>query len=57
MNEFESLVKEMRNAQKMYFRYRSAEYLNQSKALERKVDEEIKRIETTKTEPELPFLL
>lgn len=55
--EFVSLVCEMRNAQKMYFRNRSKEYLNQSKALERRVDEEIRNIERQDTEPVLPFLL
>lgn len=54
--EFVSLVCEMRNAQKMYFRYRTTEYLRQSKELERKVDEEIRRIERSDTEPQLPFL-
>jgi hypothetical protein len=40
----------------MYFRYRTTEYLRQSKELERKVDEEIRRIERSDTEPQLPFL-
>lgn len=56
--EFVSLVCEMRNAQKMYFRYRTTEYLNKSKTLERQVDEEIRNIENAerqKREPELPF--
>lgn len=39
MNEFEKLVYEMRNAQKEYFRTRSKEVLQQSKQLERRVDE------------------
>lgn len=39
MNEFEKLVYEMRSAQKEYFRTRSKEVLQQSKQLERRVDE------------------
>ena len=37
--EFRALVKEMRNAQKQYFKYRTNETLNRSKQLEKKVDE------------------
>lgn len=36
---FRELVKEMRSAQREYFRTRSAEVLDKSKKLERKVDE------------------
>lgn len=36
--EFNSLVREMRNAQREYFRTRSKERLMKSKALERRVD-------------------
>lgn len=39
MNEFVKLVYEMRKAQKEYFRTRSKEVLQQSKQLERRVDE------------------
>lgn len=39
MNDFEKLVYEMRSAQKEYFRTRSKEILQQSKQLERRVDE------------------
>jgi hypothetical protein len=39
MNEFEKLVYEMRSAQNEYFRTRSKEILQQSKQLERRVDE------------------
>lgn len=42
MNEFEKLVYEMRSAQKEYFRTRSKEVLQQSKQLERRVDEYLK---------------
>jgi len=39
MNEFEKLVYEMRSAQINYFRTRDKEVLQQSKQLEKKVDE------------------
>ncbi len=39
MNEFEKLVYEMRSAQINYFRTRSKEVLQQSKQLEKRVDE------------------
>ena len=39
MNEFEKLVYEMRSAQKEYFRTRRKDVLQQSKQLERRVDE------------------
>ena len=55
--QFRQLVAEMRNAQKMYFRNRSSEYLNQSKKLERMVDDAIREEQRLDTEPELPFLL
>ena len=38
MNEFIELVREMRNAQKEYFRTRDKNVLQKSKELERKVD-------------------
>lgn len=41
MDGFMQLVKEMRAAQKEYFSTRSKESLQRSKALERRVDEEI----------------
>ena len=40
-----SLVKQMREAQREYFRTRSRESLQASKALEKRVDEEIQRVE------------
>lgn len=46
----------MRNAQKHYFRYRSSAYLSQSKALEKQVDDEIRRVRRLNVEPELPLL-
>ena len=41
MDAFMSLVKQMREAQREYFRTRSRESFQASKALERRVDEEI----------------
>lgn len=55
--EFFTLVVEMRNAQKTYFRKRSPYYLQKSKELEGKVDAEILRVQRLQTEPELPLLL
>lgn len=42
--EFAILVKEMRDCQKKYFRSRLRDALNQSKELEREVDQAIKEI-------------
>lgn len=39
MNEFEKLVHEMRSAQINYFRTRNSDVLQQSKHLEKRVDE------------------
>lgn len=39
--EFRALVKEMREAQKQYFKYRTNEALSKSKQLEKRVDEEL----------------
>ena len=55
--EFFMLVTEMRNAQKMYFRNRTPDYLQQSKQLEKKVDDEIRRVQRLQVEPELPLLI
>lgn len=41
--QFLKLVKEMREAQKWYFRNRSPQALQKSKDLEKKVDEEIQK--------------
>lgn len=43
--EFFSLVKEMRLQQKEYFKTRSSDVLKKSKALEKRVDDEISRVE------------
>lgn len=42
--EFFDLVSDMRSKQKEYFRTRSTSVLNESKALERRVDAEIMRV-------------
>lgn len=47
MKEFIELVREMRAAQKEYFRTRSKDVLNRSKELERKVDAELQSINNT----------
>ena len=43
VKEFFDLVSEMREKQREYFRTRSSSVLSESKALERKVDDEIRR--------------
>jgi hypothetical protein len=47
MKEFIELVREMRNAQKEYFKTRSKDALNRSKELERKVDNYLQSINNT----------
>ena len=42
--EFFDTVAKMRHAQKQYFKARSAEWLIESKELEKKVDDEIRRV-------------
>jgi hypothetical protein len=55
--EFFTLVVQMRNAQKLYFRNRDKSDLQASKKLEKQVDDEIRRVERSQVEPELPPLL
>ena len=43
--DFFGLVKEMRLQQKEYFKTRSSDVLKKSKALEKRVDDEIARVE------------
>ena len=50
--EFFSLVKEMRLQQKEYFKTRSSDVLKKSKALEKRVDDEISRVERILSERE-----
>lgn len=47
MKEFIELVREMRAAQKEYFKTRSKDVLNHSKELERKVDNYLQSINNT----------
>lgn len=54
--QFFDLVRNMREAQKTYFRTRATSALNESKRLEKAVDDEIKnalRIEQESREPKL----
>lgn len=55
-NEFFDLVSAMRAKQKEYFRTRSMDVLKQSKALEKRVDDEIKRVNEDRNEPKLNFI-
>ena len=55
--EFFILVVSMLNAQKSYFRTRDKSDLQNSKQLEKQVDDEIRRVERLRTDPELPLLL
>ena len=48
--EFFGLVSDMRSKQREYFRTRSTSVLNESKALEKKVDDEIKRVKQILTD-------
>jgi hypothetical protein len=48
--EFFGLVKEMRIQQKQYFKTRSSDVLRKSKALEKRVDDEIERVEKVMNE-------
>lgn len=50
--EFFGLVKEMRLQQKEYFKSRSSGVLKKSKALEKRVDDEIARVERILSERE-----
>ena len=43
--EFYDTVKAMRELQKKYFRTRIKTYMDESKVLEKKIDEEIERVE------------
>ena len=54
--DFFDLVSRMRDKQKEYFRSRSASVLKESKQLEKKVDEEIKRVSEIMRERKEPRL-
>lgn len=54
MNEFIELVREMRNAQKEYFKTRNQTALRNSKALETEIDKEIERVNNIIGTPQQP---
>lgn len=51
--QFAGLVKNMRDAQKQYFRMRTPNYLERSKALEKEVDSQAEKILTKQSTMEL----
>ena len=53
--EFFMLVVDMRLAQKEFFKTRHPRSLSLSKQLEKRVDDEIERVQKLKKEPELEF--
>lgn len=53
--EFYLLTKEVRKAQRIYYKTRDFEQLKKCKHLERILDEEIERIESLAREPRLEF--
>lgn len=53
---FFNLVREMREAQRSYFRTRSKDLLEKSKLLESEVDREISRVDTILDEKQCPKL-
>lgn len=54
--DFFNLVREMREAQRSYFRTRSKDLLEKSKLLESEVDREIARVDTILDEKQCPKL-
>lgn len=52
--DFIKLVAEMRISQIEYFKYRTATRLQEAKRLEKKVDEEVKRLLNNNVEPPPP---
>ena len=44
--QFYEKVKEMRQAQKLYFKTKRTDYLRKSKVLEKEIDQEIERVES-----------
>ena len=54
--EFYNTVKSMREAQKNYFKFRTKQFLEESKALERTIDAEIKRVDKTERDKQQPRL-
>jgi hypothetical protein len=54
--EFYNTVKAMREAQKNYFKFRTKQFLEESKALERTIDAEIKRVDKIEIDKQQPRL-
>lgn len=54
--EFFYMVKEMREAQRNYFKFRTKQFLDESKRLEKNIDAEIKRVEQIKLDKQQPRL-
>jgi len=52
--EFFDKVEKMRSAQQAYFKYRTPDYLAIAKSLEKEVDEEIKRVNNTLANKQIP---
>lgn len=53
--EFYELTKDVRKAQKLYFKTRDLDDLKRSKYLEKKLDDEIQRVESFINEPQFDF--
>lgn len=54
--EFYNTVKAMREAQKNYFKFRTKQFLEESKTLERTIDAEIKRVDKIERDKQQPRL-
>lgn len=54
--EFVLLVKELRDSQKKFFTTRDSTYLKKSKALEKRVDEELQKILSNEPPKEQQYL-
>ena len=54
--EFYDTVKAMREAQRGYFKFRTKQFLDESKRLEKTIDSEIKRVEQIKLDKQQPRL-
>ena len=54
--EFYNTVKSMREAQRNYFKFRTKQFLDESKRLEKTIDAEIKRVEQIKLDKKQPRL-
>lgn len=54
--QFFRLVERMRKAQKEYFKYRTSTFLNESKRLEKEVDDEISRVNNLLLDKQQPKL-